>query len=155
MGEPSEVEKRIRAMGLELPDCPKPVASYQPAQVAGKLVFVSGNTAWVDGKLLYAGKVGVDVTQEEAYESARISALRCISGLRSVADLDKVRVVYLSGYVNAAPDFENHPAVVNGASDLIEKAFLDKGKHARKAIGMSSLPDNASTEIEFTAVLDD
>lgn len=151
----SEVEKRINAMGLEIPPCPVPVAAYLPAQRAGNLVFVSGNTAWVGDVVRYVGKVGLDVSEEEAYESAKLSVLRCISGLRSVVDLDRARVVYLSGYVNAAPHFKNHPKVVNGASDLIERAFLDKGRHARKAVGMSSLPDDASVEIEFTAVVED
>lgn len=151
----SEVEKRIRDLGLELPDCPVPVASYLPAQVAGKLIFVSGNTAWVGKEVKYTGKVGRDVSEAEAYESAKLSVLRCISGLRSVADLDKVRIICLSGFVNADPSFKNHPKVINGASDLLEKAFLEKGRHARKAIGVSSLPDDASVEVEFTAMFED
>lgn len=151
----TNVEKKLSEMGYELPACPVPVAAYEPAQVAKNFIFVSGNTAFYNGKLLYAGKVGGDISIDEAYESAKISALRCISALASVADLDKVRILQVSGYINAVDDFGSHPKVLNGASELIKALFGEKGKHARKAIGSNSLPDNASVEIEMIAYLEE
>lgn len=151
----TKVEERLKELGIELPPCPVPVAAYCPAQIVGNIIFVSGNTAYVGDELKYAGKVGLQVSQEEAYESAKICAIRCLSGLKSVADLDKIRIIQVSGYVNAIPEFEKHPAVINGASELIEKVFSEKGKHARKAIGVNSLPDNASVELELVAILEE
>ena len=146
------VEKRLMELGLTLPQCPVPVANYLTSFNTGDLIFVSGQTAWQpDGSLLHPGKVGADVTPEQAYESARLSALRLISELAATADLDRVRIVKLNGYVNAALDFEGHPAVVNGASDLLVQVFGENGRHARTAVGVGSLPNNASVEIEIIA----
>ena len=139
-------------LGLTLPQCPVPVANYLTSRDTGDLIFVSGQTAWQeDGTLLYPGKVGADVSPEQAYQSARLSALRLISERAATADLDSVRIVKLNGYVNAAPDFREHPAVVNGASDLFVEVFGENGHHARTAVGVGSLPDNASVEIELVA----
>ena len=151
----SNAEKILKEHGLEIPECPVPIASYVPARVEGNFVYLSGQTAWVNGELQYAGKVGEDVTLEQGYESAKLAALRCISELRSVADLDKVSIVKVVGYVNCTPDYEDQPKVVNGASDLFVLAFGEKGKHARAAIGMGSLPDGASVEIEAVAYIHD
>lgn len=150
-----KIEEKLKAMGIVLPECPSPVAAYRPASKAGKMIFVSGNTAFAGSELLYQGKVGEKISVEEAYQSARVSAIRCLSCLKSVADLDKVRIVQVSGYVNGAPCFDRHPEVVNGASKLIEAVFGEKGLHARKAIGSGSLPDNASVEIEMIAYAED
>lgn len=106
------VEKRLLDNGYKIPECPVPIASYVPARVEGKYVYLSGQTSWVDGKLLYTGKVGRDLTLEEGYESAKYAALRCISELRSVADLDKVTIVKLNGYVNCDPEYTAQPKVI-------------------------------------------
>lgn len=151
----TKVEKRLEKHGLTVPDCPVPVAAYVPAQFAGNLIFASGQCSWVDGELLYRGRVGENVSLEEAYESAKISALRCISELKSVADLDSLRIVKVTGFVNAVPGYEKQPKVINGASELIELAFGEKGKHARAAVGVGSLPDNASVEVEIIAYVED
>lgn len=151
----TEVEKRLEKHGLTVPSCPVPVAAYVPAQIAGRMIFASGQCAWVDDELLYRGRVGEDVSLEEAYQSAKISALRCISELKSVADLDSLRIVKVTGFVNAVPGYEKQPKVINGASELIELAFGEKGKHARAAVGVGSLPDNASVEIEIIAYIED
>ena len=149
-----EIKERIATLGLTLPECPTPVANYLVAQKTGNLIYASGQTAWQeDGTLLFPGKVGKDVSQEEAYASARLSALRLISELNSMVDLDSIQIVKVNGYVNASPDFTAHPAVVNGASDLFVAVFGDKGRHARTAVGVGSLPDNASVEIEVIAQL--
>ena len=147
----SNVEQKLQAMGLKLPACPAPVAAYLPVQTAGHLIYASGQTAWVDGKLLYAGKVGGDVSIADAYESAKISAVNCLSAIATVADLDHIRIVRVHGWVNGVPDFGDQPAVVNGASELLEALYGEHGRHARSAIGVGSLPTNASVEIEIIA----
>ena len=128
----SNVEQKLQAMGLKLPACPAPVAAYLPVQTAGKLIYASGQTAWVDGKLLYAGKVGGDVSVADAYESAKLSAVNCLSAIATVADLDQIRIVRVHGWVNGVPDFGDQPAVVNGASELLEALYGEHGRHARK-----------------------
>ena len=162
----SNVEQKLQAMGLKLPACPAPVAAYLPVQTAGNLIYASGQTAWVDGKLLYAGKVGGDVSIADAYESAKISAVNCLSAIATVADLDHIRIVRVHGWVNGVPDFGDQPAVVNGdvaltgnrtmpllyaADELLEALYGEHGRHARSAIGVGSLPTNASVEIEIIA----
>ena len=147
----SKIEEKLSEMGLELPVCPAPVAAYLPVQKAGKLVYASGQTAWVNGVLQYAGKVGDTVSIEEAYESAKLSAINCLSAIKTIVDLDKIRIVRVTGFVNAVPEFGDQPKVVNGASELLEKLYGANGKHARSAIGVGSLPTNASVEVEIIA----
>lgn len=151
----SQVEIRLKQMGLEVPECPKPVAAYVPAVMINGFVYASGQTSIVDGVLKYKGKVGKEVSKEDAYEAAKICALRLISELKSVVgDLDRVeRIVKVNGYVNSDGDFGGQPFVINGASELLEAVFGEKGKHARAAIGVSTLPDNASVEIELVAAV--
>jgi enamine deaminase RidA (YjgF/YER057c/UK114 family) len=146
------IKERLAALGLSLPDCPIPVANYVTSNDAGTMIYAAGQTAWQpNGTLLYPGKVGTDVTPEQAYQSARLAALRLISELAAASDLDKIKIVKLNGYVNAAPGFGAHPAVINGASDLFVAVFGENGKHARTAVGVGSLPDNASVEVEVIA----
>ena len=145
------VLEKLKKMGLTLPECPKPVAAYLPVQTAGNLIYASGQTAWVDGKLLYAGKVGGGVSVEEAYESAKLSAVNCLSAIATVADLDAIRIVRVTGYVNAVPEFGDQPKVINGASELLVALYGENGRHARSAIGVGSLPTNASVEVEIIA----
>ena len=127
------------------------MAAYLPVQTAGKLIYASGQTAWVKGDLQYAGKVGGSVSVEEAYESAKLSALNCLSAIATVADLDSIRIVRVTGYVNAVPEFGDQPRVINGASELLQALYGENGRHARSAIGVGSLPTNASVEVEIIA----
>lgn len=147
------VEEKLKSLGLELPPCPRPVGAYVPAAEASGFVFASGQTPIVANKLMYRGKVGSEVTIEQGYEAAKIAALRCLAELKSaVGNLDRVeRIVKVTGYVNSAPGFGGQPKVVNGASELIEKVFGEKGKHARAAIGVAELPDSAAVEVELIA----
>lgn len=147
----SKVEKHIAEMGLSIPDCPAPVASYQPVIREGNTLYTSGQTAWVDGKMMFRGKVGKDLSVEEAQESAKYCALNCISALKTVADLDHIRILKVLGFVNADPLFQEHPKVMEGASKLLIDAFGEKGYHSRSAIGVGSLPSNASIEVEIVA----
>ncbi|HHW93089.1 MAG TPA: RidA family protein [Clostridiaceae bacterium] len=147
----TQVERKLLEMGVQLVECPKPGARYVPVQRSGNLLFASGQTSVVEGELLYAGKLGRDVSDDDGYESAKIACLRCISALAAYADLDNLRIIKVTGFVNTYGDYGNQPSIVNGASDLIEDAFGEKGQHARAAIGVAGLPGNASVEIELIA----
>ena len=150
----NDIHARLTELNITLPSCPMPVANYVTGVEGNGLVFVAGQTAWQeDGTLLYPGKVGQDVTVEQAYLSARLAAIRLISELDAAVDLNRLRILKVNGYINAVPDFGDHPRVMNGASDLLVSVFDDRGAHARTAIGVGSLPDNASVEVELVAML--
>lgn len=146
-----KVEKRLEELGIKLPEAPKPLASYIPYRRTGNLIYISGQDCRVDGKLKYEGKVGRDVSEEEAYEAARITAINLLAILKSaIGDLDKVvKVVNLHGYVNSADGFVRQPMVINGASDLLLEVFGEKGKHSRCALSANELPFNTPVEIEM------
>ncbi len=145
------INEKILSLGLSLPTAAVPVASYVPAVKSGNLVFTAGQLPVVDGKLVKEGKVGSDITAEDAKELAQICALNALAAISLVADLDQVeRVVRVGGFVNCAPGFTAIPGVVNGASELLIKVFGDvNGKHARTAVGVAELPLNAPVEIEL------
>lgn len=146
-----QIEQKLIELGTPLPETPKPVAAYVPAVRVNDWVYTSGQVAMVNGELKYKGKVGHDITMEEAYESAKICALNALSAVKSViGDLDKIeRVVKVVGYVNSAPGFTVQPAVINGASDFLKAVFGEQGAHARSAVGVAELPFGASVEIEM------
>jgi enamine deaminase RidA (YjgF/YER057c/UK114 family) len=146
------VRKKLKEMGLELPVAALPLAAYVPAVKTGKLVFTAGQLPMVNGEIAKTGKVGSDVTVEEAKELAQICALNALAALNLVADVDDVeRIVRVVGYVNGAPGFVNQPAVINGASELLLALWGDvNGKHARSAIGVAELPLNSPVEVELT-----
>jgi enamine deaminase RidA (YjgF/YER057c/UK114 family) len=144
------IEAKLSALGLALPDVPKPVANYRPAKRVGSLVFTSGQTARINGVRRFVGKVGVDVSEEEAYLSARDAALNCLAcAAWAAGGMERVKsVVKVTGFVNCIDGFEKQPSVINGASDLIGQLFGDSGAHARTAIGVNALPSNVSVELE-------
>jgi len=144
-------EEKLREMGMTLPPKPKPVAAYIPAKKVGTLVFCSGQGPTVEGKPIHTGKVGVGKTLEEGYEAAKLCVLNCLSAVKDlVGSLDEIEeVVQVRGFVNCTPDFEKQPEVINGASELLEKIFGEKGRHARCALGTSSLPRNITVELEM------
>lgn len=146
-----KIEQRMKDLGYELPECPKPVAAYVPAVKAGEFVYASGQTAVVDGKPLHLGKLGSDISVEEGYQAARICALRCLAEVKSViGDLDRIkRIVKVTGFVASASGFGDQPKVVNGASELLKQVFGEKGEHARSAIGVAELPGGACVEVEI------
>ena len=149
--QPMKAEEKIKSMGLALPTPPKPVANYVPAVRTGNLIFLSGHgPVKADGTLI-TGKVGPDLTLEQGYQAARQVALALLASLKAeIGDLDRVkRVIKLLGMVNCPADFGDQPKVVNGASDLLVEVFGDKGRHARSAVGMNSLPNNIAVEIEM------
>ena len=147
----SQVEDKLREMGLELTEGPPPMANYIPGYRTGNLVFLSGvGPRDADGNTL-KGKLGQEVAVEEGYQAARLCALNLLANLKGIiGDLDKVKhVVKLLAMVNAAPDFTQQPAVINGCSDLLVEVLGDKGRHARSAVGMGSLPGGMAVEIEM------
>jgi enamine deaminase RidA (YjgF/YER057c/UK114 family) len=144
-------EDRLKQLGLSLPKSPSPVANYVPAVRSGDLLFLSGvGPAQPDGTVV-KGKLGRDLTVDEGYDAARLVGLSLLARLKiELGDLDKVgRVVKLLAMVNATPEFTEHPAVINGCSDLLVEVFGDRGRHARSAVGMSSLPFDIAVEIEM------
>ncbi len=146
-----KIEHKIKELGLILPEAPKPVAEYIPAKKIGNLVFTSGQGPIKNGKFIYIGKIGGEVSLKEGYESARICAINCLAAIKSViGSLDKIdEIVKVKGYVNSTSDFYRQPEVINGASELIVKIFGEKGKHARSALGTSVLPGNIPVELEM------
>jgi enamine deaminase RidA (YjgF/YER057c/UK114 family) len=142
--------QRLAELGLELPVNPEPIANFLAHAEGGGLVFLSGQgPLGTDGRL-HTGKVGADLDVREAYEHARITGLNLLAVMHgALGDLGRVkRVVKLLGFVNATPDFTDHPAVVNGCSDLLVAVLGARGAHARSAIGVASLPRNISVEVE-------
>ena len=149
------IKEKLSALGLTLPTAAAPVAAYVPAVKSGNLVFTAGQLPVVDGKLVKEGKVGSDVTAEDAKELAQLCALNALAAISLVAEIDQIeRVVRVGGFVNCAPGFIAIPGVVNGASELLIKIFGDvNGKHARTAVGVAELPLNAPVEIEMVVQL--
>jgi len=148
---PASAEARVRELGIQIPTLPPPVAIYVPAVRTGDLVFASGQTPTVDGVLQVQGKLGGEVSIEQGQQAARLAALNCVAEVRGLlGSLDRVaRIVRLTGFVASATGFAQQPAVVNGASQLIEEIFGEAGRHARSAIGVAELPGGAPVEIEL------
>ncbi len=145
------IEQRLAELGIEIPDAPAPAANYVPYVISGHLIFVSGQVTLWDGELKYRGTVGDDLSLEDGYQAARLCAINLIAQARAACngDLDKIsRVVKLGGFVNATPDFTDHPKVINGASDLMVEVFGDAGRHARFAVGAGSLPLGIAVEVD-------
>ena len=141
---------RLRELGYELPGVAKPLASYVPAVRVGDQVWTSGQLPLVEGALPLTGKVGAEVTTEQAQEQARIAALNALAAIDAEVGLDNVsRVVKIVGFVASDPAYADQPVVINGASDFIGEVFGDAGTHARSAVVVAALPKNAPVEIEL------
>lgn len=145
------VEETLTSMGLTLPQVAPPLASYVPAVRTGNLVFCSGQLPTIQGEMKQRGKVGGEVTLDEAYDLAQTAALNALAAVKScIGNLDQIsQVVRVTGYVSSASGFTDQPMVVNGASDFLEKVFGDKGKHTRVAVGVYQLPLNAAVEVDL------
>lgn len=143
--------QRISDLGIVLPQVATPAGAYVPAVVSGNLVFTAGQIPLVEGKLAATGKVGKDLSAEQAKEIARICALNAVAAVRSViGDLDRVKkIVKVVGFVASDPSFSQQPAVLNGASELLEQIFGENGIHARSAVGVAVLPLDAPVEVEL------
>ena len=153
----SSVESRLAELGITLPEVATPAGAYVPALRSGRYIYTAGQVPLVDGKLPLTGKVGAEVTPEEAKGLARTCALNALAAVNSVAGgLERVvRVVKVTGFVASAPDFTGQPGVINGASELLGEVLGDKGVHARSAVGVAVLPMDAPVEVEIQVELAD
>lgn len=147
---------RLAALGIKLPEAPAPIANFVTHVQEGKLLFLSGQGPSEADGLLHTGKVGADVTTRQAYDHARLTGINLIAVMHSaLGDLGRVRrIVKLFGMVNATADFSDHPAVINGCSDLLIDVFGERGIHARSAVGHGSLPGQITVEIEAVIAID-
>ena len=147
------IEKKLSELGIKLAEQVAALGSYVPATVSGNLIFVSGQLPIEDGKLLFSGKVGSDLTLAQGYDAARLAAINGLSVLGHVLkDIRQLtRIVKVTGYVASAPDFFEQHKVVNGASDFFSEILSENGRHARVAVGVSSLPMNSPVEVEIIA----
>lgn len=144
------LQDRLRSLGLTLPPAPAPVASYVPAVRTGNLVYTSGQIPTVSGELRYRGLLGLDLSEDEGREAARIAALNALAAIGTAADLDSIRqIVRLTGYVASEDGFTGQPEVINGASDLLIELFGENGRHSRAAVGVAALPLGAAVEIDL------
>jgi len=147
------IAERLAGLGVEIPEAPKPVASYVGYVQQGDLVFVSGQLPLANGALMATGLLGRDVSIEDATQAARQCAINLLAQMKAACDGDLeriVRCVRLGGFVASMPDFTDHPAIVNGASDFMGEALGERGIHARAAVGVAALPLNACVEVEGT-----
>jgi enamine deaminase RidA (YjgF/YER057c/UK114 family) len=153
----SAATSRLAELGITLPEVATPAGAYVPAVRSGRYVYTAGQVPLVDGTLPLTGKVGAEVTPEEAKALARTCALNALAAVNSVAGgLERVvRVVKVTGFVASAPDFTAQPAVINGASELLGEVFGDAGVHARSAVGVAVLPMDAPVEVEIQVELAD
>jgi enamine deaminase RidA (YjgF/YER057c/UK114 family) len=145
---------RLRELGITLPSVAMPAGSYIPAKRAGSLVFTAGQVPFVDGALAATGKVGAEITPEQAYDLARTCTLNALAAVDGLVGLDAVAsVVKVVGFVASAPGFTGQPGVVNGASELLADVFGEAGRHARSAVGVAELPLGAPVEVELVVEL--
>ena len=144
-------EKNIKDLGLIISEPPDAVANYLPSKIIDKLIFISGQAPLKNGKVVYSGKVGKDLTEEEGILAAELCCLNIISALKKSINGEWEKLdcfIKLGGFVNCNKEFTNHPKIINGASDLLVKIFGDQGKHTRFAVGSNSLPMNIAVEID-------
>lgn len=145
------IEDKLKELGLSIPEVPKPLAAYIPGIKCGNLIFTSGQVPLANGQLKYKGKVGLDISDEDAKMAAQTCILNCLGVVKSlIGDLDKVkRIIKLVAFVNCTDNYTAQPAIANGASELLVKLFDENGKHARSAVGVCGLPLGAPVEIEL------
>jgi enamine deaminase RidA (YjgF/YER057c/UK114 family) len=148
-------EQRLEKLGLKLPEVPVPVANYVPWRFAGNLLYLSGQGPKQSDGTYKIGRLGRDMSIEDAYQEARLTGLNLLAVAKAATgDLSRIEaVVKLLGMVNAEPDFSDHPKVINGCSDLFVDVLGDAGRHARSAVGMGSLPNRMAVEIEVILLI--
>lgn len=145
----ASAEQRLCELGIELPAPPKAVGAYVSVIRTGNLVVTSGQLPWKGDQLAFTGKLGTELTVEQGYEAARLSAINAMAQLKlAVGDLDRVRqIVRVEGYVHCGPGFREHPQVLNGASDLLNAVFGERGRHTRTALGIHEMPLNSPVQL--------
>lgn len=150
-----EIERKIEELGYKIATPPKPLAAYVPCVIAGNFIFTAGQVPLVGGSLKFTGKVPIEISEEDAIKAAEICAFNCLNVIKAeIGDLDKIkRIIKVSVFVNSADNFTAQPKIANGASEFLVNVFGEAGKHARSAVGVSSLPLNAPVEVELIAEL--
>ena len=149
-------EKNIKDLDLNIPDMATPIANYVPYKIFDKILYVSGQAPSKDGSLIYIGKVGEGISEEDGIKAAELCCINIIAALKSAINSNWEKLdgfIKLGGFVNCNANFTNHPQIINGASNLLVKIFGEQGKHTRFAVGSNSLPMNISVEIEATIKL--
>ena len=152
-----KINARLLELGIELPEAASPAANYVPYALEGNTLYIAGQVPSWNGKLLHIGKVGGDYSVEDAVQAARVCGLNIIAQANAAlgGDLDRIRrIAKVGGFVNCVTNFSQHPAVINGASDLFVEVFGDTGKHARFAVGAGSLPMGVAVEVDAIIVVD-
>ncbi len=152
-----KIDVRLSELGIELPEAAAPAANYVPYALEGNTLYIAGQVPFWNGELLHIGKVGKDYPVKDAVQAARVCGLNIIAQAKAAlgGDLDRIRrVAKVGGFVNCVTDFGQHPAVINGASDLFVEVFGDVGKHARFAVGAGSLPMGVAVEVDAIIVVD-
>jgi enamine deaminase RidA (YjgF/YER057c/UK114 family) len=153
------IEQRLAELGIQLPTSAASVANYLPFSTIGSVIIISGQIPILNGEVQYKGKVGIDLTLEEGQAAARICGLNILAQLKVACDGDLSRVqrcLRIGGFVNCGPDFTDHPKVINGVSDLMVQVFGSEiGRHARAAVGVSSLPLSSAVEVEALFKIND
>ncbi|MDP4116724.1 MAG: RidA family protein [Bacteroidota bacterium] len=146
-------EEKIKELGFELPEAPKPLASYVPVIKSGNIVYTAGQLPLVKGEIKFPGKLGKEVSDADGKKAAEYSCLNCLSVIKSAAgSLENIKqILKVTVFVNCTAEYTNQPEIANGASDLLVKVFGEKGKHARSAVGVNQLPKGAPVEIEIIA----
>jgi len=149
----TRIEQRLNELGYPLPSAPPAVGSYIPAVQTGSLVVTSGQLPFVGKELMFTGKVGAELHEEDGANAARVCTVNALAQIKNlIGDLERVtRIVRVEGYVNSAPGFHNQPRVLNGASDLLADLFGERGRHTRVALGVNELPLNATVELVIWA----
>ncbi len=152
-----KIDARLSELGIELPEAASPAANYVPYALEGNTLYIAGQVPFWNGELLHIGKVGDDYSVKDAVQAARVSGLNIIAQAKAAldGDLDRIRrIAKVGGFVNCVTDFGQHPAVINGASDLFVEVFGDVGKHARFAVGAGSLPMGVAVEVDAIIIVD-
>ena len=151
------IEARLAELGIKLPEPPAAAGSYVPTVRTGNLLYCAGTICSLEGKMTHTGQVGRDQTVQAGYEAARVCALNTLANIRAATgSLESVkRIVFVSGFVNAAAGFADSPAVINGASDLFVEVFGEIGRHARAAVAVAGLPHNSTVEVLVVVELRD
>jgi enamine deaminase RidA (YjgF/YER057c/UK114 family) len=148
-----DIENRLKDLGIIIPEIAKPLAAYVPGLIAGDFVYISGQLPSKDGKILYSGSIGQDLSIIEGQAASRLAAINCLAVLKNCLDnwASLLHIIKITGYVQCAKDFHDQAMVLNGASELLEQIFAERGRHARAAVGVHALPLNAACEVEMIA----
>lgn len=152
-GQQMDIDRKLEKLGIAIPEIAKPLAAYVPGLIAGDFIYISGQLPSRDGKVQYTGGIGKELTIAEGQAASRLAAINCLAVLKNcLPDWESLlHIVKITGYIQCEKDFHDQAQVLNGASELLEQIFGEKGQHARAAVGVNALPLNAACEVEMIA----